>query len=348
MTTDLRARGNDALKNSDFKSALDLYEQAAQCASTPLDVAKARANAAAALMAMGLGQHLNDAVVACARAWAACESYERAKTRLESLFVRAGTLDGAVEGLRDSSEALAKGKLERLAAARALGNDKFKAGDREGAAEAYSEGLANGGSDVPGASLLFCNRAACKSASGKHEDALADANEALARCETYQKASLRKATALAALGKYAEADVVFTRLWEDLPGDVSLVASLNGCRAALKKPQVQAGCREVTEMAEYQRLTKTMKLVFVDFTATWCGPCKMIGPVFTSLATKYPAAHFIKVDVDAAQDIAGYERVSSMPTFAVYCEGRKAETFSGADGNRLSQLVAKYYSSLGL
>ena len=59
------------------------------------------ANAAAALMAMGLGQHLNDAVVACARAWAACESYERAKTRLESLFVRAGTLDGAVEGLRD-------------------------------------------------------------------------------------------------------------------------------------------------------------------------------------------------------------------------------------------------------
>jgi hypothetical protein len=37
-----------------------------------------------------------------------------------------------------------------------------------------------------------------------------------------------------------------------------------------------------------------------------------------------------------------------MPTFAVYCEGRKAETFSGADGNRLSQLVAKYYSSLGL
>ena len=97
MTTDLRARGNDALKNSDFKSALDLYEQAAECASTPLDVAKARANAAAALMAMGLGQHLNDAVVACARAWAACESYERAKTRLESLFVRAGTLDGAVE-----------------------------------------------------------------------------------------------------------------------------------------------------------------------------------------------------------------------------------------------------------
>jgi hypothetical protein len=32
MTTDLRARGNDALKNSDFKSALDLYEQAAECA----------------------------------------------------------------------------------------------------------------------------------------------------------------------------------------------------------------------------------------------------------------------------------------------------------------------------
>lgn len=40
---------------------------------------------------------------------------------------------------------------------------------------------------------------------------------------------------LVVLGKYVEVDVVFMRLWEDLLGDVSLVVSLNGCRAALKK-----------------------------------------------------------------------------------------------------------------
>ena len=41
--------------------------------------------------------------------------------------------------------------------------------------------------------------------------------------------------------------------------------------------------------------------VVVDFTATWCGPCRMIGPVFEQLSTKFPSLLFFKVDVDACQ-----------------------------------------------
>ena len=41
--------------------------------------------------------------------------------------------------------------------------------------------------------------------------------------------------------------------------------------------------------------------VIVDFSATWCGPCRMISPYFEELSTKYSGVTFIKVDVDAVE-----------------------------------------------
>ncbi|KAL6037375.1 hypothetical protein STEG23_003563 [Scotinomys teguina] len=67
------------------------------------------------------------------------------------------------------------------------------------------------------------------------------------------------------------------------------------------------------------------KLVVVDFSATWCGPCKMIKPFFHSLSEKYSSVVFPEVDVDDCQDVAAECEVKCMPTFQFYKKGQKAQ-----------------------
>uniref|UniRef100_A0AAY5L4X9 Thioredoxin domain-containing protein n=1 Tax=Esox lucius TaxID=8010 RepID=A0AAY5L4X9_ESOLU len=68
------------------------------------------------------------------------------------------------------------------------------------------------------------------------------------------------------------------------------------------------------------------KLVVVDFTATWCGPCQSIAPFFKSLSENHPDAVFLKVDVDDAPDVASSCDIKCMPTFHFYKNKQKVMT----------------------
>ncbi|WP_374603278.1 thioredoxin [Arenimonas sp.] len=71
--------------------------------------------------------------------------------------------------------------------------------------------------------------------------------------------------------------------------------------------------------------------VLVDFWATWCGPCKSLGPVLEKLAAEFNGGFVLaKVDVDKEQQLAGYFQIKSVPTVMLVKDGQIVDGFPGA------------------
>lgn len=73
-------------------------------------------------------------------------------------------------------------------------------------------------------------------------------------------------------------------------------------------------------------------LVFVDFFAEWCGPCKMTGPIIDQMGDEHKDIAFYKVNVDENGDLASQYSVFSIPTFVIFKDGQIVGQFSGAMG----------------
>jgi len=84
------------------------------------------------------------------------------------------------------------------------------------------------------------------------------------------------------------------------------------------------------------------KLVVVDFTASWCGPCQQIAPIFAELSTKYPRAVFLKVDIDHCPETASSNGVNAMPTFIFFRNRTKIDRMTGADSATLESKIQQY------
>ena len=80
---------------------------------------------------------------------------------------------------------------------------------------------------------------------------------------------------------------------------------------------------------EFNELIQT-GVVVVDFYATWCGPCRMLTPVFDELSTKLTdKASFLKIDVDQNMELAKTYQVTSVPTIMIFKDGHRQETLTG-------------------
>jgi len=103
-----------------------------------------------------------------------------------------------------------------------------------------------------------------------------------------------------------------------------------------------SNCISTLTTENFAEFTKN-NLAVVDFWATWCGPCKMLAPVFEEVAQKLTYAKFGKVDVDDYPDLARQFRVMSIPYVLIFKNGvivDKAVGFLPAD--ELEEFVAKH------
>lgn len=70
-------------------------------------------------------------------------------------------------------------------------------------------------------------------------------------------------------------------------------------------------------------------VTLVDFFATWCGPCKMLGPVLEELSTEMTDVKFVKVDVDENPELAEKFGIMSIPSVFLFKNGEVAGSFLG-------------------
>eukprot|EP00591_Stephanopyxis_turris_P001906 CAMPEP_0195522886 /NCGR_PEP_ID=MMETSP0794_2-20130614/21484_1 /TAXON_ID=515487 /ORGANISM="Stephanopyxis turris, Strain CCMP 815" /LENGTH=111 /DNA_ID=CAMNT_0040652749 /DNA_START=232 /DNA_END=567 /DNA_ORIENTATION=+ len=86
-------------------------------------------------------------------------------------------------------------------------------------------------------------------------------------------------------------------------------------------------------------------LVIIDYSTTWCGPCKVIAPKFDEFSDKYPDAVFLKVIGDASPDASKLmkrEGVRSVPSFHYFKDGEKVEVVNGANADAIEAAIHKH------
>lgn len=90
--------------------------------------------------------------------------------------------------------------------------------------------------------------------------------------------------------------------------------------------------KEITSSKEFDEVVlSSAKPVFVDFWAEWCGPCRMVGPVVEELSQEFgDVVDFVKVNVDQNNDLAQKYNVFSIPTLAIFKDGKAISQKVGA------------------
>ncbi|XP_044284063.1 thioredoxin-like [Varanus komodoensis] len=99
--------------------------------------------------------------------------------------------------------------------------------------------------------------------------------------------------------------------------------------------------QNIHDQKEFKEFLKSAgpHLVVADFSAKWCGPCKMIRPFVHGLAVRYENVLFCNVDVDLAGDVADLCHIVSMPTFQFFMRGEKIFEITGANAKKLEEKI---------
>ena len=116
------------------------------------------------------------------------------------------------------------------------------------------------------------------------------------------------------------------------------------------KPSSSCLSMKVVDITSEAAFDKTISsagdsLVIVDYSTTWCGPCKVIKPKFDEMSDKYPNAVFLSVIGDASADASRLmkrEGVRSVPSFHYFLNGEKVDVVNGANAEAIEAAINKH------
>ncbi len=98
-----------------------------------------------------------------------------------------------------------------------------------------------------------------------------------------------------------------------------------------KKPVFTNKPTAMTGQQLLRAIEKTDQILVIDFWAPWCGPCKSFTNTFAEAAIQLePSAKLIKINTEVEQQIAGKFNIKSIPTLAIFKNGKEVDRVSGA------------------
>jgi thioredoxin 1 len=104
---------------------------------------------------------------------------------------------------------------------------------------------------------------------------------------------------------------------------------------------------EITDQSFKEEVLNSETPVEVDFWAPWCGPCRMVGPIYEKLARDYDNFKFCKINVDEHQEVARQFGIQSIPMQMFFADGKKVDEILGAVPEgiiraKVKEIIEKY------
>ncbi|KAL6988210.1 TRX [Sarracenia purpurea var. burkii] len=87
------------------------------------------------------------------------------------------------------------------------------------------------------------------------------------------------------------------------------------------------------------------KIVVANFSASWCGPCRVIAPLYRELSEKYPSLMFLTIDVDELTEFSTSWDIKATPTFFFLRDGQQIDKLVGANKPELQKKITAIVAS---